>query len=276
MDRNAAPGIITNTSRISGTGLDEFTRIVSNSVSVQPVLDNTRTIVGVRPTGLVARGGTLEYTIVVRNEGTATARDVQVVEQLPAGTIFFPGTLVINGVPQGDVFELEPIDLGDIDPGKEGRVILEARIRSSASAGVLTSVVEISGAGIAPFTRSVSSNLSAERSITAAGKVEGTVLLQRRNDHSGTVVTFEGPQVKVVETDADGSFSATLEAGHYTVRAEHAYHLPAITEIDVQQGQVLVLNATLRCCDVDMDGVISIVDLVLQAQNFNISESEWR
>ena len=57
-----------------------------------------------------------------------------------------------------------------------------------------------------------------------------------------------------VITGPDGSFLISIQPGTYTVRAEHRYHLPAETTIELAEGETLNLEAQLLCCDLDQDG----------------------
>ena len=110
----------------------------------------------------------------------------------------------------------------------------------------------------------------------AAAPVAGTITLQGQPDHSGTLITFEGPKSVSATTGPDGGFSVELTPGTYTMRAEHPYHLSVKANIEVGEGETVVLEAQLLCCDLDQDGDIDLEDLSLLGSNFNKRESPLR
>ena len=275
VDDDALAGTVINTANISASGID-FSRAVSNSVSVNPVLDNTKTETKASTQSPVRRGDTIQYTISVNNDGTAAAGMVTVTNTIPEGTSYVPGTLLINTKNQYGSWLPVPIKVPDILVGKTATIAFKVKVHDNTTARTLTNEAKIVADGLAPFSRSVSNSLSATLSPTDLGTVEGSVTLQLQTDHSGTTITFEGPEVKRVVTSHDGGFSVTLKAGSYMVRAEHPYHLPAKTIIDLEEGETLRMEAVLLCCDLDQGGRIDLRDLSQLGQNFNLSESQWR
>ena len=104
----------------------------------------------------------------------------------------------------------------------------------------------------------------------------GSVTLQGQLDHSGTTISFNGPETGSAITGPDGSFSVALQAGGYVVRAGHPYHLPAEVTVEVRLGEPMNLVAELLCCDLDQDGDIDLEDLAQLSRNFNRREGPWR
>ena len=109
-----------------------------------------------------------------------------------------------------------------------------------------------------------------------AGQIAGTATLQGQEDHSGITIHLNGPDSLILTPDATGSFSTgDITPGTYTLRAEHPYHLPAETTVEVTEDQVVSLEVVLRAGDVNNDGVIDAMDLALTGGNIGHTESQW-
>jgi len=98
----------------------------------------------------------------------------------------------------------------------------------------------------------------------------GTVLLEGRSDHSGTVVALDGGPT--VTTGSDGSYSFDTTAGTHTLTFTHTAYLSATTTASGVAGTtVTVPTVTLLGGDVNGDGHIDILDLVAVASQFGSS-----
>ena len=159
---DAPPGTITNTAAIFADGLAPITRSVSNTTTSHPVLDNSRTLKTVSPTGIVLHGGTLTYTILLENNGTGTAREVKVRDTVPAGTTYVFGSLTVGGdqLPALGLPDLIPVP--DIPPRSKTTILYKVTVNGDAAPGTITNTAAISAAGVAEFTRSASSSLSVD------------------------------------------------------------------------------------------------------------------
>ena len=106
-----------------------------------------------------------------------------------------------------------------------------------------------------------------------AGGIVGTVELQGRYDHSGTMVSalLEEPGCCQFFTDAEGHFNIMpTEAGTYTVKAwKQGYLRAERTGVSYNLGQPIDMGAfTLLGGDVVPDGVIDICDVTYIASRF--------
>ncbi|SHH95943.1 DUF6923 family protein, partial [Virgibacillus chiguensis] len=77
---------------------------------------------------LACPGDILMYTIEVENIGTILdAENVIVIDDIPAGTTFIPGSVTVNGMPTGDDPSVG-ISLGDIPPGGMVTITYEVEV----------------------------------------------------------------------------------------------------------------------------------------------------
>ncbi|MCC7072306.1 MAG: DUF11 domain-containing protein, partial [Deltaproteobacteria bacterium] len=90
--------------------------------------------------GLVEPGDVLSYRITVLNAGGAPARNVRVVDAVPGGTAYLPGTTRVRALPVADVGGGSPLiaglALGDLDPGRAVVVELQVRVLPTAPRGL--------------------------------------------------------------------------------------------------------------------------------------------
>ena len=132
-------------------------------------------------------------------------------------------------------------------------------------------------------------------------RIEGIATLQGQRDHSGiTIHITSAPPTNgatgsfAVTSDAfaatngaDSSFTITTgpsgvfaigiaEPGPYTVRAEHPYHLPARTTVEVGPFETISLEVELPWGDFNNDGVVDILDLSVTGGNLGKTEGRWR
>ncbi len=86
-----------------------------------------KTAVVVSGTGQLLAAGTIDttavatYTITVTVTGSGTARDVVITDPIPGGTIYRPGTLLLNDTPLTDA---DDSDAGDVSGQLEGAVTI--------------------------------------------------------------------------------------------------------------------------------------------------------
>ncbi|MCL0095580.1 carboxypeptidase regulatory-like domain-containing protein [Dehalococcoidia bacterium] len=133
------------------------------------------------------------------------------------------------------------------------------------------------------------------------GTIAGRVYLQGRANHSGIIISINGYSTI---TNPDGSFSITVAPGTYTVTASMPGYLEA-TKLNVAIGageakdlgavtllggdasgdgainpadltQIAAhLNTSDVTSDINADGIVDILDLVLVGSNFGRTESPW-
>ena len=110
------------------------------------------------------------------------------------------------------------------------------------------------------------------------GTISGTVDLQWRTDHSGAQVSLAGTSLSTL-SGQDGSFVlAGVPEGTYTVEVTYPTYLPARKYgVTAVRGEVTELpGLVLRGGDLNMDGVVDLMDLSALMLNFYMSESLWR
>jgi hypothetical protein len=93
--------------------------------------------------------------------------------------------------------------------------------------------------------------------------VVGTIRLQTRSEHGGTVVMLDGSPVAV--TSANGGFAILgYPPGTYTIRATRPGVIDIETQIEILPYQVLNMGeALLPGGDVDEDGLVTMNDLLI-------------
>ena len=80
-----------------------------------------------------------------------------------------------------------------------------------------------------------------------------------------------------ITTGPSGVFAIGIaEPGPYTVRAEHPYHLPARTTVEVGPFETISLEVELPWGDFNNDGVVDILDLSVTGGNLGKTEGRWR
>jgi uncharacterized repeat protein (TIGR01451 family) len=88
--------------------------------------------------GLVQPGDVLRWRITVRNDGGAVARDVVVVDPVPAGLRLLPDTTRVNGAPEnGDI--VQGLSLGDLAVGGAVEVEFSTRVEDAVPRGLVLS-----------------------------------------------------------------------------------------------------------------------------------------
>ncbi len=113
-------------------------------------------------------------------------------------------------------------------------------------------------------------NTGASGTIQQGHVIEGTVLLEGRSGHSGATVTFTGHTPLII--DSDGGFMITLPSGTYALRIEKEGFLPAVAD-EFGVGGDITLNVKLLGGDHNLDGAVTIADLVIPANNLGKTES---
>ena len=103
--------------------------------------------------------------------------------------------------------------------------------------------------------------------------VQGSVRLEGRSDHAGARVTFSGTDPVVTSTD--GSFQVELLSGTYDVTVEREGFLTAIKSGLIVDTDTALPVVKLLGGDVNGDGDIDIIDLVIPAKNLGKMESPW-
>lgn len=73
-------------------------------------------------------GDTILYEIIVTNSGIAAVNNVVLTDQIPAGTVFIPGSVTVNGVPRLDQNPATGIPLGTIPVGGSVTVTFEVTV----------------------------------------------------------------------------------------------------------------------------------------------------
>jgi uncharacterized repeat protein (TIGR01451 family) len=185
-------GVLHNDARVSS---DTFDNNSSNdlahtdtTVIVQSSLSLTKTA-----TPNPATAGTpLSYQITVSNGGPSTATSVSLSDPLPAGVLFVStGGVGTCGFQTNT--NTVTCTLPDLDPGGSDVVFIYTTIKSSTLPGPMTNTATATGAGSAPATNSVTTNVvtSADLSIVLASDLN--VYKPSTTIHYQITVTNLGP-----------------------------------------------------------------------------------
>ena len=152
--------------------------------------------------GIAVAGDRLDYTLVVRNDGTAPAVGATVLDATPSGTTYLPGSTRRDGVavPDAAVGDGNPLAEAagglvlDVEPGRERRVTFSVRV-SPAGIGEVRNVARVTVPGRTTVTSDTTRTpvadpgaLEVVKSVTAEDEVA-----------SGTAVTWT---IEVTNTGA--------------------------------------------------------------------------
>lgn len=101
----------------------------SNPVDQNIILSQLDVVKSVDKAGAVV-GDTLTYTVVVTNTGNVNADDTVVFDLVPAGTVFVPNSLEIDGVSKPGVNPNNGVQLGTLIPGESRTITFNVTIVS--------------------------------------------------------------------------------------------------------------------------------------------------
>jgi len=104
--------------------------------------------------GLVEPGDVLDWRITVLNDGGTEADDVTLIDAIPAGMRYLPGTLTVGGQPVADVDLARGLPLDDVGAGRSVVVGFSTRVELSAPRGAVLSNQAILRAANATEARS--------------------------------------------------------------------------------------------------------------------------
>jgi uncharacterized repeat protein (TIGR01451 family) len=131
----AAPGTATQY-WLQITGGSGVANIVHNHLPLDPALPGGISLSKTGDKAVAEVGDTVRYTITVQVTSGALPRQTTVVDRLPAGFTFVPGTAMVDGVtianPQGGVGPVLAFNLGAMPAG--GRQVLQYRVRVGVGA----------------------------------------------------------------------------------------------------------------------------------------------
>ncbi|WP_150267348.1 DUF7507 domain-containing protein [Paenibacillus tepidiphilus] len=105
---------------LSGTSL-------SNTLVI-PVSSPDVTAVKSTPAIDAVVGDIITYTIVVTNNGIATVNNVVLVDPIPAGSVFVPNSVTVDGVPRPGANPATGVTIGSIAPGASVTVTFQVQV----------------------------------------------------------------------------------------------------------------------------------------------------
>ncbi|NTY02256.1 S-layer family protein [Deinococcus sp. JMULE3] len=194
--------------------------------------------------GQLIPGDTLEYELVVRNQGNDGALNVILTDPLPAGTTFVPGSLVITGANAGSKTDVSGDDQAEYDPA--GRTVT-FRLGTGATATAGGAVLPGEESRVR-FRVTVNAGTAGGTVISNTGTVTyrqqtlGTVVSDTSDSDPVTagdqpaVITVAGPDL-TVDKFHSGSFQAGAN-GTFTLRVTNAGPAPTT-------GQTVTVTDTL-------------------------------
>ncbi len=150
---------ITNTAVVDADGAGPTPAVNAQVVSSVALLTPTKTV---SPTGAVAPGQVMTYTISVPNSGSGNTANTTLADAIPAGTTYVAGSTTMNGVAVADVAGAMPFataapmnspgrPAGQINGGETATIVFRVTLNSSPGAGpiVNTASVDPDGPGAA-------------------------------------------------------------------------------------------------------------------------------
>ncbi|MGL5087053.1 MAG: DUF7507 domain-containing protein [Clostridium sp.] len=96
--------------------------------------DNFTKVASVNP---VAVNQVLSYTFTVKNTGNVVANNIVLFDTLPPNTVFIPGSVVVNGLPQISSDPVNGISIGSIAPNNSVIVTLKVKVISMPTNGTI-------------------------------------------------------------------------------------------------------------------------------------------
>ncbi len=147
-DGSGPPGAPVEVSDVSDDGIDSDGN-TEDDPTVLPLAASTNitglTMVKTTPLQLVNRGDVIPYTITLTNENIFVQGPFDLVDRLPNGMIYIPGSATIDGVAADVTFTAGRVTWSDVTVPAEGttEVTLNARILNGARAGDLVNTVSL-------------------------------------------------------------------------------------------------------------------------------------
>lgn len=158
----ASTGPITNTAAIDADGAGPMPPVTAQASSAVVHLVSTKTV---SPTGAVAPGQTLTYTITVQNTGNGPSSGTTLADPIPAGLSYVPGSTTQNGSAVADILGAMPYvnaapikspsgGAGVIVSGETATLAFKVTVNAAPGAGPLinTATIDPDGAGPAVAT----------------------------------------------------------------------------------------------------------------------------
>lgn len=167
VDETSAAIIANNTATVTTTSNDPnpSNNSSTESTSVQREADLEVVSKTGTPDPVIA-GETIDYEIVVRNNGSSLARDVLLSDALPANTALIAGSLPIGCT---DVAGTVECDLGDLAPGGTDTIDFSVVVDAGTPAG---STIDNTASISSPTTDPNSANDEATSSVTVSGEAD--------------------------------------------------------------------------------------------------------
>ncbi|PGT61686.1 hypothetical protein COD86_02090 [Bacillus cereus] len=83
----------------------------------------------------VALNDIITYTLSFQNTGTVPATNITVIDSIPAGTVFVPDSVTINGIPQAGTNPSSGISLGTLAPSERVTITFQVRVVNIPASG---------------------------------------------------------------------------------------------------------------------------------------------
>lgn len=221
--------------RVIGTGSDViFPGVITlaTEIFVPNIKDAlTKTVTDLNG-GVVIPGDTLEYELVIRNQGNDGALNVVLTDPIPAGTTYLPGSMTVTGANAGAKTDLAGDDQAEFDAAGN-RVVF--RVGTGATAATGGSVLPNEESRVR-FRVTVNAGTPGGTVIDNTGTVNyrqqtlGTAVSDTSDSDPVTAgdqparVTVAGPDLSVTKTHT-GSFRTGVP-GTFTLRVSNAGPAP--------------------------------------------------
>ncbi|MGB8337607.1 MAG: hypothetical protein WCD07_05635 [Burkholderiales bacterium] len=161
--------------------------ITNSNLTTNPVLTNIARVAitkSVAPAGAVRVGQILSYTINVNNDGTANSSASTLIDAIPAGSTYVPGSTTLNGAAVADVSGAMPFTVasainspgqpaGQINVGAAATITFQVQVNSGPGGNTIsnTANADVDGPGLAP---AVSAKVDTPVSATVAPTITKT------------------------------------------------------------------------------------------------------
>lgn len=216
----------------------------------------------------VVPNGTVEYTITLENTGTGDTVGVSVVDTLPAGFSYIPGSTSGATTDDPSINGQRLMWSGPFTIPVGETLTLNFKSTAATSFGTYFNNVEAGGSNM-PLTQTGDTAPVVVQALQMCS-ITGKVSLQGRNHHNGTTILVDS--MPVTTTVRNGGFNvANLAPNVYKVTASYSHYLSSEDNaVKCLTGETTMMpQTTLLGGDANSDKQINILDMVVIGAAYN-------
>ncbi|MFC0213703.1 hypothetical protein ACFFK0_14760 [Paenibacillus chartarius] len=162
-----------------------FSGISASSTLLTPVYQPVIAVRKSADRSAVAVGETVTYTIVANNSGNIAA-SATVTDTIPAGTVFVPGSVTVNGTGVPAASPVSGIGAGELSPGASATVTFQVQLQTLPNPPRIANAASVSFTYQLPDGRSFSGS-SASNTVMLPATVPSVAIAKRVNAAAAAV-----------------------------------------------------------------------------------------